>query len=142
MNYLEKMIDSIMEENGLVYGDEFYLNPKDSSKQRWLFRFSSRGMEYKDEDNSWILTDSSLCQLARGQYTIEKTKFIPRKGGTYFYIDWPSDQTEHYVTQTEWDGGLFDVYNLAMGNCFRSPQAAAKKENEMYKHIMETAELT
>lgn len=114
---------------------------KDTNQTTLTCRFVKHGLQRQD-DCLWLYDDEVLLNIARGYYEeLTPAKFKPKEKQVYFHIDWIR-KDESYVTQTEWDGCMFDQYNLAMGNCFCTAEAAKKHQKEICEKITKMADAT
>ena len=148
---IETMIDMLLEKYDLELFEEFEIGFKNEDgsfetsdvRDDRSWRFTNEELQYKDKINGWIRSDVALCALARGyDYNeIRKKPFRPEYGSTYYYVEW-INKSDPYVTQTNWENSIFDVYNLLHKNCFISPQIARKQEQIIYKQLRKEAGLS
>lgn len=140
-NLLEPMIKQILDTYHIELLDQFLLKKSidgkapDTIGHTW--RLTPDSLEFYD-NNTWHPSDYALCDLLRGYCTIEPIPFVPKNKQRYYYVAWNSGN-QLYVTEDEWEGGSFDLYNLAFGNAFRTPQAAEKNKDKIFQDVMKKA---
>ena len=131
-------IQMLLNKYDLFLFDEFRIKMLQGvSGYRW--RFTPTTLQFYCNDE-WHDNDDMLCKLARESYDIKKIRFKPERGNVYFYVEWIGEESEPYVTQSDWDGAAIDMYNYLHDNCFRTAEAAMKKEKIICDRIRKEVE--
>lgn len=140
-NFMEEIIEKIKEKYDLSLFEEFDLIREDGVPvSSYPFRLYNGGLQHMFKDSNletcWIDCPDFFYQFIKEAYGIKKHPFIPVKNGRYYYISWNNLDEEPYMTEEKWEGSIFDIYNLKAGNCFRIPEEAQRKKDEVYRRIM------
>ena len=124
---MKSLIVSIMEQLGVVVGEEFFISDLDGNI--WCDIVSQEEVRYKFDGN-FLLKQSSetkkwytdyvyLAQIIYGERKIVRLPFTPKKGERYYTytFDWQ-------VTWVDWEDNYFDCCNKLAGCIFRSAEEA------------------
>lgn len=115
---------------GLELEEEFKINPITNN----LFMFTKGGLMFRNiHDVDWNNGFSAvLTGLLRGNYTVEKLPFKPRRGDEYYYYSIVTKEPLRKI----WANSTTDFLFWKTGNCFRTRIEAGEKGKAIMKDIV------
>lgn len=130
---IKERVEKIAEMLGVDLGEEF--NIVGSSPLYYCpYKITERGLV----DSKNRKRDSTLVDLLRGIYKIEKLPWKPKRGDGYYYVPlW----YKHEIKLTEFDSeNPFEIALLKCGWMFRTEQEAEANKERVLKEYAEVME--
>lgn len=125
MNYYKKIAEML----GVELEEEF----KVSDMKIFTFKFTENdGLMFKYGTNEDYMPSSLiLTKLLRGDYSVVKLPWKPKKGEVYWYY---SEAFQHAFA-SEWIGSLCDLLYWKSGNLFKTKKEANEKGYVFWKEL-------
>lgn len=110
---------------GLEINEEFDLIYETGQKSDWgPYKITSDGLV--DESGSWTLNETAILNLLKGNYSLQKRPWRPKKGELFWTINGKGNVEKYHFLND-----MCDLALLNMGNCFPTKKAAKAAVPEM-----------
>ena len=121
-NYMPEVAQML----GVEIGEEFDVIYETGQKSDWgPYKITRDGLV--DESGNWTLHGTTLFNLLKGEYTLQKRPWRPKDDNEYWFVELDGDvQYSYFYKDNE-----SDLASLNMGNCFQSKEAAKAAVPEM-----------
>lgn len=121
-NYMPEIAQML----GVEIGEEFDVIYETGQKSDWgPYKITRDGLV--DESGNWTLHATTLFNLLKGEYTIQKRPWRPKNGGKYWYVSANGKVYDTTLCATN----ACELAMLNMGNCFPTKEAAEAEKPEM-----------
>ena len=116
---------------GLEINEEFDLIYETGQKSDWgPYKITSDGLV--DESGSWTLNETAILNLLKGNYSLQKRPWRPKKGELFWTINGKGNVEKYHFLND-----MCDLALLNMGNCFPTKKAAKAAVPEMLEKFEE-----
>lgn len=125
MNYYEEISKML----GVEPGEEFKL----SCKKDYVYKITLDGLMIRQlgESKWYESVPSTLTHLFKGDYSVVKLPWKPKKGVPYWYYSegWKEG------TNNQWKDDLFDLMMWKIGNVFKTKEEAETKGKDALEQV-------
>ena len=145
MNYLQEIIQKILEDYGLSIDDQFVLRYAEDNEQiAGVYRFNKRyklEVQRYDRDNEeyWMEDWNTMEKVLSGLVKIWPLPFRPAAEDPYYFVTWPSWTFSPIVKKEIWYGSSNDFMRFYFGNVYRTEEQAMADRERVQQRIIEAS---
>ena len=116
---------------GVEIGEEFDVIYETGQKSDWgPYKITRDGLV--DESGNWTLNETAIFNLLKGNYSLQKRPWRPKKGELFWTINGKGNVEKYHFLND-----MCDLALLNMGNCFPTKKAAKAAVPEMLEKFEE-----
>ena len=116
---------------GVEIGEEFDVIYETGQKSDWgPYKITRDGLV--DESGNWTLNETAIFNLLKGNYSLQKRPWRPKKGELFWTINGQGNVVKYHFLND-----MCDLALLNMGNCFPTKKAAKAAVPEILEKFEE-----
>lgn len=116
---------------GVEIGEEFDVIYETGQKSDWgPYKITRDGLV--DESGNWTLNETAIFNLLKGNYSLQKRPWRPKKGELFWTINGKGNVEKYHFLND-----MCDLALLNMGNCFPTKKAAKAAVPEILEKFEE-----
>ena len=116
---------------GVEIGEEFDVIYETGQKSDWgPYKITRDGLV--DESGNWTLNETAIFNLLKGNYSLKKRPWRPKKGELFWTINGKGNVEKYHFLND-----MCDLALLNMGNCFPTKKAAKAAVPEILEKFEE-----